>query len=151
MNCSHVIAHDSCSSISIMEVRHFQERVWLLIKIPINQSRLYVVWQCALCHVAACTISYVTVSCGSVDYVICHCIVWHCVMWQCALCRMSLCCDMCGTVSCGSVDYVICHCVVWHCVMWQCALCRMSLCRMALCRVVVSRSHTPLAKGGVAT
>ena len=68
MNCSHVIAHDSCSSISIMKVRHFQERVWLLIKIPINRSRLYVVWQCALCHVAVCTMSYVTVSCGTVSF-----------------------------------------------------------------------------------
>ena len=51
----------------------------------------YVIWQCALCHVADW--QYVTVSC--VHVAVCHC-------------------DMC---SCGSMS--LCHGAMWHYVLVQ--------------------------------
>ena len=106
-----------------MEVRQFQERAWLLIKIPINRSRLYVVWQCALCHVALCTISYVTVSCGTVACGSVHYVICHCVVWQCALCHV-----------------LVCHCVMWQYVTMSCGsklYGSMSLSHVAVCHMAV--------------
>ena len=72
MNCSHVIA---APAYQLWKLDIFKKGCGYLQKFPINQSQLYVVWQCVLCHVAVCTMSYVTVSCGSVHYVVCHCVV----------------------------------------------------------------------------
>ena len=118
-----------------MEVRHFQERVWLLIKFRLTKvdcmlcgSVHYVMWHCALYHMSLChvalwhvavyTMSYVTVLCGSVHYVVCWYVTVSCgsmSLCRVAVSHMAVCYYVLWqyvTVSCGSMSYGSGHYVV---------------------------------------